>query len=198
MKRIDKPTDSTILNENIRYRDRRDNSRLSELLHKEQLGFCAYTETFLGRSDKAEIDHFNPKLKGTTADNYSNWFLTKARWNSEKSNKWDKFQPVLYPTAGDFNERIVYDNGYYRSASANDVAAQNIIRLLKLDDPDLADERKRYIARKKDEIDNYGLSPDEFFKLLAEKDLNSIRFLRAIEEEFNISIYVIVKSYTLI
>ena len=28
----------------------------------------------------------------------------------------------------------------------------------------------------------------ELFKLLAEKDLNSIRFLRAIEEEFNISI----------
>lgn len=194
MKRIDKPTDSTILYESIRYRERRENSRLSEVLHKEQLGFCAYTETFLGRSDKAEIDHFNPKLKGTQNDTYSNWFLTKARWNSEKAKKWDKFQPILHPTSEDFDERVLYENGDYRASSPTDIEAQNLIRLLKLDDPDLANERKRYINRMRDDIASYGTSPNIFFQKLIKANINNILFLRAIQEEFTIPIYDIVRE----
>ena len=142
MKRVVKNPNSEILIQGLTYVVNGNNSGLRDLLFAEQKGFCAYTETYLGRTDKKEIDHFNPTLKGQPTDNYQNWFLIKAQWNSEKSSKWSKFQPVLHPTATDFENRIVYSNGDYHIAKSDDIEAKNLVELIKLDDPDLASERK--------------------------------------------------------
>lgn len=188
MKRVLKISDSKILTQGLNYVVNGNNSKLAKELFEEQKGFCAYTETYLGRTDKKEIDHFNPTLKGNLTDNYQNWFLIKAQWNSEKSSKWEKYQPVLHPTAIDFNDRIVYSNGDYLVANPHDNEAKNLLALIKLDDADLASERKKYINRKREEIRQYNVTAKEYFELLIDADLNSIRFIRAIEKEFGVNV----------
>src|SRR5206468_1553056 len=92
-----------------------------------------------------------PTLKDITADNYYNWFLVKHQLTKDKSCKWDKYQPVLHPTTGDFEQRAIYINGDY-VAKDSDEEAKNLIRLLQFDDPGLADKRKRYMKRKRDDM----------------------------------------------
>lgn len=196
MKRVTKLDDSKILKENLSYRVNGDNSKLSDYLLNEQNGFCAYTETFFGRTDKKEIDHYNPNLKGKPDDNYNNWFLIKAQWNSEKSNKWNNYQPVIHPTDIDFEIRIIYFEGDYFVSDQNDMEASNLISLLKLDNIELAFERKQYISRKRSEIKSYG-NANLYFQKLINEDLNSIRFIRAIQEEFDVDILLLLKKTSL-
>ncbi len=173
MKRIQKKPNSEILTKTLAYvaDNSTNNKEISIILFEEQNGFCAYTEEYLGRADARDIEHFNPKLKNTTEDNYANWFLVKHQPNKEKASKWDKFQPILHPTATDFEKRVIYDGGDYRVNSVEDIEAKNLIELLNLDDAGLADERKRYIRRKMDEMDKYGCDAQTFFQNLIEDNL---------------------------
>lgn len=191
MRRIEKKLDSKILIDNLKYEvgNSNKNSNISKELYKEQKGFCAYTEEYIGRADAKDIEHFNPKLKGTFDDSYQNWFLVKHQWNKEKSHKWDKFQPVLHPTDESLEQRIIYDNGDYRSNDPVDKEANNLINLLQLDNLILADERKRYLKRKRDEIKIFGNTDKEFFEILIEEDIKQISYLRAIREEFKVDIW---------
>ena len=197
MKRIQKKTDSEILVKTFMYivGNSPNNKVISDILFKEQNGFCAYTEEYLGRADAKDIEHFNPKLKGKEGDSYDNWFLVKHQPNKEKASKWDKFQPVLHPTATDFEKRIIYDGGDYRVHSDADTEAKHLVELLNLDDAILADERKRYIKRKRDEMDKYGTVAKTFFQDLIEINLKQISYLRAIDEEFDISIVEMINDY---
>lgn len=191
MRRVIKNDDSEVKKSNLGYIEGNSNNNLkiSKILYKEQKGFCVYTEEYLGRADARDIEHFDPTLKGTADDSYSNWFLVKHQWNKEKSTKWKEYQPILHPTATDFNERIVYDSGDYRVSDLNDNEAINLIKLLKLDDIILADERKKYIQRKAKELSTYGVSPEDFFKVLIDDDIKQISYLRAIHQEFKINIW---------
>ena len=196
MKRIQKKPDSEILAKTLTYivGNFSNNKIISDILFKEQNGFCAYTEEYLGRADARDIEHFNPKLKGEGGDSYQNWFLVKHQPNKEKSAKWDKFQPVLHPTAEDFEARVIYDGGDYRVNSDADIEAEHLIELLNLDDASLADERKRYIKRKRDEMDKYETDAKTFFQDLLEISPKQISYLRAIDEEFNISIVELIEG----
>ncbi len=165
-----------------------NNSKLRDFLYEEQKGICAYTDTFLGRTDKKEIDHFNPSLKGTQEDGFNNYFLVKAQWNLEKSSKWEKFQPIMHPTDEQLESRILYLQGDYIVADENDISAINLYELLKIGDPDLADERKRYIQRKKNDIEMYGYTASEYFEILLMEDRNEVSHIRAIQEEFDITL----------
>lgn len=191
MRRVPKNNDSEIITGNLNYIEGNSNNNLkiSKILYKEQKGFCVYTEEYLGRADARDIEHFNPNLKGTADDSYSNWFLVKHQWNKEKSSKWEDYQPILHPISSSFNERIIYDGGDYRVSDTNDQEAINLIKLLKLDDIILADERKKYIQRKSKELSIYGVSAKDFFKILIEDDIKQISYLRAIQEEFKINIW---------
>jgi HNH endonuclease len=188
MRRVDKPTTSEIISKAIMYRVKGSNKKLADILCTEQHNICAYTETYLGRTDKKDIDHFNPTLKGRSNDSYENWFLVKAQWNSEKSNKWSSFQSILSPTAADLEDRIIYSEyGYYPAISTDDEAV-NLIRLLKLDDPLLEETRKRYINRMKKDIDLSQKIPQQFIDDLLVEDRDAVYFIRAIEEEFNVRV----------
>ena len=196
MRRIIKDDNSEIIIQNLKYIEGNstNNVKISKILNKEQKGFCAYTEEYIGRADAKDIEHFNPTFKGEIADGYPNWYLVKHQWNKEKSAKWSEFQPVLLPTDIDFNNRIVYDNGDYRVANSEDIPSVNLVRLIKLDDLLLADERKKYIRRKKDEIEKFGQSANDFFKVLIESDIKQISYLRAIQEEFKIDIWSLIPN----
>lgn len=188
MRRIIKPKDSSIVQDGLTYKINGKNTKLAEVLCSEQLNICAYTETYLGRADKKDIEHFNPTLKGKGEDNYQNWYLVKAQWNSEKSSKWDTYQPVLYPTATDFEQRIIYVEGEYYPALMTDIEALNLVRLLKLDDEKLADTRKRYIKRIKETLDWSGKTNQKFIDDLLLTDRDALYFIRAIEEELQVKV----------
>lgn len=191
MRRIIKKEDSEIISKELTYinGNSANNKKISTVLYKEQKGFCAYTETYIGRTDAKDIEHFNPTLKGTDKDSYQNWFLVKHQWNKEKATKWEKYQPVLHPTDATLNNRIIFIDGDYCLADSEDIKAKNLIDLLQLDDIILADERKKYLKRKKTEIEISGSKPNTFFELLIEDDMKQVSFLRAIEEVFNINIW---------
>ena len=72
MRKQIKTDSSKILLENIEYHPGGDNSKLRELLFVEQKGFCAYTETYLGRTDQKDIDHFNPTKDFIDRNKYFN------------------------------------------------------------------------------------------------------------------------------
>lgn len=120
--------------------------------------------------------------------------MVKHQWNKEKSYKWENFQPILHPTADDFEERVVYVDGDYFAKSDLDVEAKNLVSLLQLDDAGLADKRKRYIARKRKEIESSRLDAFTFFITLINQDTCQVSYLRAIKEEFGIDIWQILNK----
>lgn len=175
---------------NIEYINGGDNSKLRQILFEEQKGFCAYTETFLDRTEQKDIDHFNPTKEYLERNNYMNLFLCKAQWNKEKSNKWSKFQPILSPLSDDFEERIIYNHDLklFEAKEENDIEANNLVKLLKLDDYDLSMERKKHIELSK-ELMSYFESPTKYFQKTIELDSTAIKFIRSLEIEFNINIW---------
>lgn len=193
MRRAVKYLDSKIIENSLRYISGNsvNNKKIASILFEEQRKFCAYTDEYISRTDSGDIEHFNPTIKDTPDDNYSNWFLVKHQWNKEKSYKWKNYQPILHPTAEDFEERIIYFDGDYFAKSDGDIEAQNLINLLKLDDAGLADERKRYIKRKREEIKLFGEDETTFFTALLNDDPPRVCYLRAIKEEFGVDIWEI-------
>jgi hypothetical protein len=183
MKRQFKKENSAVLTNRWTYPANR--SQIKNALLDEQNHRCAYTETYLGRTDKAEIEHFNPSLKNKMDDDYQNWFLVKAQWNNEKGSvlRWKKYQPLLHPTDLDLEKRIVYFEGDYISEIA-DIEANNLIKFLKLDDLELAEERKLYIKRRKDAILNRGIDAQTYFEEKLNNEPASVYFgikLRVLE-----------------
>lgn len=187
MKRQVKKDDSEIIVNNWEYP--KHTTEIQKVLLTEQNSRCAYTETYLGRTDKKEIEHFNPELKGTSQDGYHNWFLVKGQWNNEKGGipRWKKYQPLLLATDTDFEKRVIYYEGDY-ICELTDKEAENLIKFLKLDDEELTKERKRYIARRKEAITNRNLDALTYFTEKLEKEPDSVCFIRAIEEEFGIKL----------
>lgn len=187
MRRVIKSDESEIVKRQLAYRSSH-NDEIREILANEQHCLCAYTETHFGASNDAHIEHFNPTFKNTTDDNYQNWFLVKSLWNTRKSTKWADYQPVLHPTANDLERRILYFDGNYVAADPDDLAANNLIRLLDLDNAHLADERKRYIARKRKEIDKLRQSAQAYFDDLIVDYPAGVYFIRAIQEELQVRV----------
>ncbi len=181
MKRILKSEHSLIIQQNLKYP--KDRSKIREILEKEQGGFCAYTENRITAAFAVDVEHFNPTLKNTIHDNYTNWFAVGHKWNIKKSDKWEKFLPILHPTDPTFEDRIRYDipSGTYK-ANVTDSEALNLINLLDLNDYQLSQERRAYIQ-------NIKKSPFSELELIEwYKTSNQIQFRRAIETAFNIKL----------
>jgi hypothetical protein len=188
-----KLADSKILSKALTYKkgDSRNNLKITNILMEEHYGFCAYTDEFISITDAKDVEHFNPTLKYTPSDNYQNWFFVKHKWNTLKSTKWNDYQPILYPTSPDFEQRVVYIDGEYLPSSISDIESQNLISLLKLDNAALAKKRKQYIKRKRDEMVAFDQTPLTFFSNLVKADPCQVHYSRAIKEEFGIDVFEI-------
>lgn len=175
----------------IEYISGEKNTELRQALWNEQKGFCAYTETYLGRSDQKDIDHFNPSKNFIERNFYPNLFLCKSQWNKEKSDKWDKYQPILQPTDKDFSERIVYnkDLKIFEAKNTEDYEAKNLVSLLKLDDYDLSVERKKYINLCNELIGSFENNPLKYFNVVIKTNISNLQFVTSLEKEFNINIW---------
>ncbi|MCF6401737.1 hypothetical protein L3C95_02560 [Chitinophaga filiformis] len=191
MRKAIKVESSRILADDLKYisNSSTHNKKIKDYLLQEQKSYCAYTDEYISRTDASDIDHFNPRLKNTEGDGYANWFLIKNQWNKEKSNKWEKYQPILHPTSEDFEERISYHQGDYFAKFEEDIEASNLVKLLKLDDLSLAEKRKKYIKRKKSDMEAYGEGADVFFANLINDDNCEVSYLRAIKEEFGVDVW---------
>lgn len=191
MRRIIKDSNSEIIKKNLTYKVNGDNTALGKILLEEQHHFCAYTEEYITVNDANDIEHFNPTLKGEPTDNYNNWFKVKHQWNKRKTDNW--IEPVLHPTAEDFDSRIIYFSGEYFAKPA-DTEANNLISLLNLNDRKLVENRKNYIKRRKERIDELKTTAQNYFNEKVKNEVNSIYYLRAIKEEFGIDIIEFIKQ----
>lgn len=185
MKRIIKHPDSEIIKQKIIYK-KSGNSGLSTILLKEQKSFCAYTEEHIGYNDAVDIEHFNPNLKYTDKDSYQNWFMVKHKPNNLKRTNW--IEPILHPTAEDFETRLIYFDGYFIH-QPEDIETKNLIDLLNLNDEIFVKNRKKFIERRKDRINELNISANDYFQEKINSEVDSIKYLRAIQEEFNINIW---------
>lgn len=190
MKRVLKSPLSLIISNKITYNSKGDNSKLGSLLLKEQKGFCAYTEHYIGFDDANDIEHFNPNLKDQLEDGYYNWYKVKHLPNQRKTNNW--IENILMPYSEDFESRVIYNEGEY-FAKPNDDEANNLIILLDLNNQKRVEDRKNYIRRRKESISDRKLQTDieikNYFQDKIDNEINSICYLRAIQEEFNIDIW---------
>jgi len=191
MKRIIKNPASQIISENLKYRS--GNTRLTDLLLKEQKNFCAYTEEYIAYNDSKDIEHFNPNLKGTEEDGYTNWYMVKHLPNQRKSTSW--LEPILYPFEEDFEERIIYSDGAY-FAKPDDIEATNLITLLDLNNIHKVSLRKRYIKRRKESLIERNINSNNldevksYFQAKIDSEIeDGVKYLRAIQEEFKINIW---------
>ena len=190
MKRVLKSSNSEIITKNLQYKSNGDNSILGNLLLKEQKGFCAYTEHYIGYDDANDIEHFNPNLKDTPKDNYYNWYKVKHLPNQRKTNNW--IDQILMPFDENFETRVIYSEGEY-FAKPNDDEANNLIILLDLNNQKKVEDRKNYIKRRKESINDRKLLTkseiENYFKDKIDNEIKTISYLRAIQEEFKIDIW---------
>ena len=192
MKRIIKSPESKIITKRLRYING-DNSELSTILLSEQKRFCAYTEEYIGINDAVDIEHFNPNLKGKVLDDYNNWFSVKHKPNNRKRTNW--IEPILHPSSVDFEDRIQYLEGIY-ICDPSDLEATNLLELLKLNDEIFVKHRIRYIKRREERIEELSIAPFDYFKNKIEKDIDQIKYLRAIQDVFKIDIWNMIPEIT--
>jgi hypothetical protein len=185
MKRIIKNSDSEVILNSIEYK-KGDNSILRSILLKEQKNFCAYTEEYIGINDAVDIEHFNPNLKYLNTDSYENWFIVKHKPNNLKRSTW--IEPILYPFDEHFETRLIYSDGYFLH-NPEDIETKNLIDLLNLNDEIFVKNRKRFIQRRKERISEKEISASDYFTEKITNEIESLKYLRAIQEEFNINIW---------
>ncbi|MDI9309152.1 MAG: hypothetical protein QM535_02955 [Limnohabitans sp.] len=200
MKKIFKDiNNSEVIIKSINYNCKKgsNNSNLGSILLKEQKNFCAYSEEYIDSiSDSNDIEHFNPNLKCTEKDNYTNWFKVKNKVNflkRLKENEFNKnnisFEDILHPTDENFETELKYLKGEYRFEESKTEKVKNLINFLELNKPEKIERRRKFIERKRKEIENWGITPIDFFEYLISDDISSIKYLRTIQEEFNIDIW---------
>ena len=76
--------------------------QIRETLLNEQRRFCRYSERFVQATDSCDVEHLDPRLKGTDRDGYWNWYAVLHWINSlNKPRKIEAFLPILEPHSPD-------------------------------------------------------------------------------------------------
>lgn len=186
MRYLKKSSTSRIIDEKHTYslNNSRRNRQLRELLVDEQQGFCAYTEKYITPIDACEVDHFDDSKKGQPFDDYWNWYAV-LRWINLMKRPIEEHQPILTPYSDDVPDRIVYRDGMFTSTNEDDVEAQNLIKLLKWNDPGLAEERHAHIERIKWMQDKFDGTDSDFAEFIKRKPRN-LSFITALQAELDL------------
>lgn len=180
MKRIRKKPDSEVIRQKLSYP--KDAQKIKEILEAEQECFCAYTEERITAGYAVDVEHFNPTLKNTPADGYTNWFVVSHKWNNRKRTKWENYQPVLHPTDESLENRILYEEGFYILDKVGDAAAAHLIGLLDLNNEKLIYQRQQYVKMLKGLAG--ALGGEEGLIAWLRQHPEQIKFRRALEKEF--------------
>ena len=192
MRYLKKIADSLIVANGLNYANVGERADIRNELVKEQLGFCAYSERFIKHSDSVDIEHFDPRKKNTTDDNYLNWYATLHWLNSHKPNIIDPFLPILTPYTSDLNSRIKFENGLFTTVNQQDVEAQNLIDFLGVNKFEVSTDRNKHINRIKSLKKLCGTDDQLFIQKMVE-DQDNLSFATAIEYTFNIDVDNLIK-----
>jgi hypothetical protein len=94
---------------------------------------------------------------------------------------------MIHPKQGDFEERIIYDEGDYLY-KPDDIEARNLIAYLHLNNDTLSRERKNALKRLKDLLAALDNDMEKFIPYLKEFQATPVSFPRMIKEEFGIDL----------
>lgn len=185
MKYLGKTADSTVIQEGWTYAKQGDRPKIRSELLNEQSGFCAYTERYVTPVDAVEIEHFDDRLKGTSDDDYWNWYAVH-RWINLKKPKIDALLPILSPYDESVQNRIQYKGGIFVTVEENDQEAKNLITLLGVNDPSLVEYRAKSLARVKSYRDLFE-TESEFVEFLT-SDPENLSFISMLEAELELNL----------
>ena len=187
MRQISKKTNSEIITNKYQYPN--DSGLIREILDSEQDFFCAYTEEYLTPGFARDVEHFNPTLKNTAADNYNNWFSASSRINRRKGSKprWKRHQPILHPCSNDLEKRLIYKDGFYIPANIGDAEVLNLRSFLFLNDFGLPNARIAYIKGLKYLLAEFKNDSSKLKTFLL-KDKSIIKYRTAIKTELGLDL----------
>lgn len=187
MKFLSKTNQSKIIALNLNYSNKGDRDKIRALLIQEQKGFCAYSERYIKNTDSVHIEHFDGRKKGTTNDNYWNWYAVLAWMNEHKPKDIKPFLPILCPFSIDVNERIKFDELVYSAVNPKDIEALNLINFLGLNKYELVEDRKKHRNRIQElfELKN---ESENALMLYFQKHKKELSFITMLEHYFNLSL----------
>lgn len=148
-------------------------------------GFCAYTERFFEPLHAVDIEHFDPRKKGTPEDNATNWFAVLHAVNLRKARKIENHLPMLHPLDPSLTARIRFDKKrlIFLPVNSTDREVENLLDWLGTNLPGVVAERKKHIERIKRICPEF---PALFWEL-AREDPMFLSFLTAILHHFQLN-----------
>ena len=147
MQYLSKLTDSKIVTEKLTYNNASQRGKIRAILIQEQSEFCAYSEVYIRSVDEVHIEHFDPRLKNTTEDNYRNWYGVLAKMNTNRPKKIEPYLPILHPSSEDLFKRVFYKDGIYQPFDLDDLEANNLIKFLDLNKQEILEYREKHLKR---------------------------------------------------
>lgn len=162
----------------------KDQPKILDWLMTIQKNFCAYTEE---RKEKAtdlyNVEHFDPRLKGTDHDGFDNWYGVLQFHNNRRPRKIEKYLPLPNLNDPTLTHRIEYREGFYFPKEDSDQEVKNLSDFLNLNEINSAEERDKYIKNLRGSFAT-GSELLNYFQTRPEK----LRFPTAVEAEFGISL----------
>lgn len=178
------------IEENTGLRYPKDRAKAVATLVRLQQGFCAYSERYLKPLDSIDLEHFDPRLKNTTADGFANWHAVIHWMNAHKARSIEKFEPLPDITGWD-PHRVWYVDGEF-VCDEGDLEAQNLIDFLGVNRKEVFDERANHIARIRSMRQKVG--DTMLFEILSESP-EQLSFPTAIEAELGIPAFEMIDRH---
>ena len=145
MRYLSKTDNSAVLSSEWQYP--RDARKIRQALLEEQQHYCAYSERYVQGTDSCDVEHFDPRLKGCKDDGYWNWYSVLHWVNSHKPRKIAPFLPILMPHDPTLSQRVKYEDGQFSPSEEEDREADNLIKFLGWNRPELARDRSNHVRR---------------------------------------------------
>jgi hypothetical protein len=205
MKFLPKSENSNVLQTGLIYKkgQSKNNANLLTVLLEEQKGFCAYTEeVLLENSLCPEVEHFDPAKK--YADDYYNYYVVskyanKRKMKLDRSGFFSKalfYDSLFFQNLETLKNRVGYGEGIYYEIDAADMEAAGFIEYIGLNDPFIKKKRDNAIRRIRRDIAENATQEEiiSYFKQELAESRETISFITAIEQEFNINLSDIIND----
>lgn len=124
-----------------------DSAAIRENLMRVQQNFCAYSEKHLQNLDSVDIEHFDPRIKGTAEDGFRNWYAALGKINGRRRRR--VLPEELFPDPGtaDIQARIKYEDGQFQAVDPLDEEIESLIRFIRANDELTLSHRAAHVSR---------------------------------------------------
>ncbi len=152
------------------YEPRGDNKPLRLALLDEQQGFCAYTERRVDPyDDSLAVEYFDPRLKGTPADGYTNLYAVLQTQNQRKRRNEARFEAVsffktrLFQDPEQLDARIAYVPGefVYEEQDLDDTESADLLDYLDINVEERVKRRRKHARELAGLFRDAGYTPEQ-------------------------------------